>query len=531
MYFTKLLFLISLYSLSLTIDTNNLQASYDFTQFFDNINSQKITKEDSKYVIDTLKTKPEQYVYLDIVRRPPSTPDNYYQEVDLMYELDQISTEERSLYEFYRDIKLALKKCKDNHLEILLDKSKLDLSEKYFISPLYFEIVESENEIYVVAKHNEILENHFDSELIQKIKSKSNLKISTINGIDPIEFIQTFNKNFGSMKSKQAQFVLNFNFFGIYPVNVFPFQKADLENIRIVYDDIISSVRFSYKVLYNNNFENKSFFNIKNNDINIHKKIDDFSNLFLSKNKEFLKQNIINWDYYYSKNVKDKNNFKCRVDNTKQVNVIYQKTFALDFQKAKQFLDNCFSLFDKNKYPIIIIEDFNEGGNGASASYLQSYINLKNIPFDYASARNSVDVKENFNYGVKDVYTCNKIDVKSCFNSIITDDYGTNSKGLKVTHERTKIFHTSIERTHFYNYRKNAKNIRKPTEIIIFTDGFSYSATSSFIKNTQIKGGAIVVGYGGNPNINSFDSSQGPSSVETISFLGFTLKLPIFLIF
>lgn len=529
MYFLKIVFLFSLYTFSLAIETSDSLTSYDLTSFFNEINTYTINKKDSEEVINTLKTKIEQYVYLDIIKRPPSTPENYYQEVDIITELDQISTEGRTLYEFYRDIKLALKKCKDGHLDILLDEYKLDLTKMYFISPLYFKIEENENEVYVVAKLNEDLVDYFDSDLTDKIKSKSNLKIKSINGVGPIEFIQTFNKNFVTMKSNQAQFVLNFNSLRNWPILYFPFQKTDLENIRIVYDDFISSsLTFSYKVLNTNNVENKLFFNIKNNDINFNLINDHFSNLFLSKNKEFVNKNTINWDYYYSENVKEKDYFKCRVDEMNEVNVIYQNTFVVDFEKAKKVIDNCFSLFDGNTYPIIIIEDFNAGGNGVTASYLQSYINLNNIPFEYASARNNQEDKTKYNYGVKDVDTCKTIEIKNCFNSLIIDDYGINSKDEKVTHERTKIFHTSVGRAQFFKKRKEAKYIRKPTEIIIFTDGYSFSATSSFIKNTQIKGGAIVVGYGGNPNINSFDSSQGPSAVEDISFLGFTLKFSVF---
>ena len=43
------------------------------------------------------------------------------------------------------------------------------------------------------------------------------------------------------------------------------------------------------------------------------------------------------------------------------------------------------------------------------------------------------------------------------------------------------------------------KKRRKPTEIIILTDGFSYSATSTFIKYLQIYGSAIIVCYFDNP--------------------------------
>ena len=43
----------------------------------------------------------------------------------------------------------------------------------------------------------------------------------------------------------------------------------------------------------------------------------------------------------------------------------------------------------------------------------------------------------------------------------------------KIIHKRTKIFDYSlINENTFYNIRKTIKNIRKPHEIIIFTDGF-----------------------------------------------------------
>ena len=59
-----------------------------------------------------------------------------------------------------------------------------------------------------------------------------------------------------------------------------------------------------------------------------------------------------------------------------------------------------------------------------------------------------------------------------------------------------------------------------------------------FIKGIQNNGGAIIVGYGGNPNEKSFDSSQSPSAVFTTEYgqdeisqniekLQFTLIYPI----
>ena len=58
------------------------------------------------------------------------------------------------------------------------------------------------------------------------------------------------------------------------------------------------------------------------------------------------------------------------------------------------------------------------------------------------------------------------------------------------------------------------KHKRKPTEILILTDGYSFSAASLYIKYLQKQGGAIVAGYSGNIfSDDIFDSSQSPSPI------------------
>jgi hypothetical protein len=69
-------------------------------------------------------------------------------------------------------------------------------------------------------------------------------------------------------------------------------------------------------------------------------------------------------------------------------------------------------------------------------------------------------------------------------------------------------------REEFNEVKKSLKNKRKPNEILIFTDGYSASAASLFTKSLQNEGGAIVVGYNGNPNSSAiFDGSQHFSTV------------------
>ena len=98
----------------------------------------------------------------------------------------------------------------------------------------------------------------------------------------------------------------------------------------------------------------------------------------------------------------------------------------------------------------------------------------------------------------------------------VVDDYGEG-----VLHHRSKVFgiYTSDELEEQKIMRKEylkKEGIKKPTEILIFTDSFSYSSTSFFIKDLQDVGGAITVGYKGNPKSDEvFDASHSPSCVGT----------------
>ena len=65
-------------------------------------------------------------------------------------------------------------------------------------------------------------------------------------------------------------------------------------------------------------------------------------------------------------------------------------------------------------------------------------------------------------------------------NTYVEDYYGVNVDGEKIKYKRTQISDLSLLSENAFIEIKKKKNIRKPNEIIIFTDGFSYSATSIF---------------------------------------------------
>ena len=72
-----------------------------------------------------------------------------------------------------------------------------------------------------------------------------------------------------------------------------------------------------------------------------------------------------------------------------------------------------------------------------------------------------------------------------------------------------------IHYAQFYKDLIIRNKYKKPTEIIIYTDGYSFSATSLFIKSLYHFGGAITVGYNGDPDTEKkdFDASQSPTFV------------------
>lgn len=67
------------------------------------------------------------------------------------------------------------------------------------------------------------------------------------------------------------------------------------------------------------------------------------------------------------------------------------------------------------------------------------------------------------------------------------------------------------------NFKKKLKNKRNPTEILVYTDGYSYSAAAMLLKYLQYYGGGITVGYFLNPNLKNitFDSGLSPSPLFT----------------
>ena len=494
---------------------------YEVSEFFDKIKKAEITEEDSKSLVDNLKKILERYVFLDILKNPPQPSENYFNTVDLIDELNNINTEKRSLYEFYRDIKTILNKCQDLHLDITLDRDfgdNIKLNNAIFAFPVILAFLN--DEIHAVPNPMFPIDS-LDENILDIINANILNAVISIKGSDPFDYIQKFNGNFKKLKDPNAQYTLNQNMFPYNMLNSIPFDIDDLTNIEIVYSKGMS-ISLDYKIIYNDDTAKllNQFFDLPTNNFK------ESSNYFeLLKPKPMLHNyfrtnnnnlKAVAWDKTFDNGI-----LKCKVDSENEVNVIFQSSFYPDNSKILDFLDfldDCFDKFYNNDYPIIVIENMNMGGNVVLADVFKEYLNINYSNFNYMSFRYNNDVKDYIAkyLDVKDAKTCEIKKADYLFKSdSISDDYGIDKNGQKIIHKRTQIFsYFMINDNKFYNMRKNIKNIRKPHEIIIFTDGFSFSAASIFIKGIQMNGGAIIVGFAGNPKSkNNFDASQSPSAV------------------
>ena len=241
--------------------------------------------------------------------------------------------------------------------------------------------------------------------------------------------------------------------------------------------------------------------------------------------EEKSKNDEIQWNYTIS-------GFKCRVDKVNQINVIVQTTFSFDYAQAFDIMDKCAKLFHDNEYKVVVIESNNGGGSGQLALILRQLLQVKIQNKAFLSYKPIELLKYDFN-----AYPESFINVETCKPYTDFDDFMNGyideyQKGNEtVYHKRTKV--TDIlskeERIQLYNKRKEFydKNLKKPTDIIILTDSFSYSATSILIKGFQNEGGAIIVGYNGNPKLGDeyFDASQAPSPTTRFNNIEEYIKL------
>ena len=521
-------------------NNNPLQDNYKESQItLDDINVD-ISEEKCNLAINSLvKLFEEGYIYTDIKKNPPNP--EYFDTVDIISELKSIETKNRKYYDFFRDIKRILGKIKDGHLNIAAQMSPNGYNLQLITMCLPFQFYisgENPEETRIKVKIYDDCLTYYTEEEQENLKTYEGANVKKINDTDPFDFIQNINIEFNAFYNKHSTFTYNMRTAHRIGISSNPLSKEQLTNISFEFDDK-DTLYLDYILVNKNNnselFDNKEFMDYYNK-IQKQKKSLDYKSFLEIENDFYKYQNKLNEknenDIEWKFSTKDGVGILCRVDEENKLNVFKQTSFHFqgeDYINALEVVENCTELFYNNSYRIVGIESYNGGGVCKLSFYFQELLQVKILPTPHYSTKISNLMKDyveaNISVITNDPDMDQRVDIETCkafkkYDDMktIEDDYGNGVK-----HNRSQyfgIYNGTDLKKHKERRKKyfEKNNLKKPTDIIIFTDTFSFSATSFFIKGFQETGAAIVVGYFGNPKNNQLvDASQSPSFVGDFS--------------
>ena len=512
----------------LIIPILNYEYIYEPEEVINYINQEKMSNEDLESIIDYfINIFNDAYAFNEISANPPQPPfqNNYHEKTDIIVELNEMKEKVKNneiieVYDFYSEIINIISKLKDSHIQI--NWSLLNLDDFFILAPVDFYVKDVDGIPKVFSNCvTEEFENSFDQDVIDTLDicdTNDESPIISINGYDPFDYINYFGNYFSSTKNEHASFSFRLKFHNDLPLNYYPFKLDEFEQLQIEFEsgDIINSKFFIGSNLDINNGDRRNLRNLQKNNININKK---------NKLRKYLKKrklnNQINWNF------KNGDDIKCYEDSIKEINIYYISTFAPDNKdNYLKVIEYCSELFDKNNYPIVVINDLNEGGFVYLSQIFLGIISpLMSINLYKGRIRitDSFKESEEINYYIETNMTSSENCLHTNYDRLTSQKIHVNY-GENLENDLTQMFFINNITIHNYieTARNKMKHKRKPTEILIYTDGYTFSAASLFMQYLQKSGGGIIASYLGNPNHKNdkyFDISQSPSPVFTHNLL------------
>ena len=495
---------------------------------YDRLINEQVTEEYCSNVIENIcDLIKDGYVYHDFFKEPiqPEGLPNYINKIDFIEELKKVNTTNRTYFEFVRDIEDILEKANDNHLNIygFRTPNKFKLNEYYYCIPFNYQVKENyseTNETVITLKYNTGCNTGYSEEIINKIKSLEEKKIETINEIGPFEYFSKIGGKGFVFHSPQARYVFGMQRINQLPVNIFPFKKEELD-LSIKFEGLDEVFKIEYQFKHKDNiggdfqefFYNSAFLILEDN---LQSSSLKEKNTNSNSEQKSSQQNDVIWD------IKDNSEIlKCKVDDENKLNVmLVTGFFPIDIDNFDTTMDNCFSKFYLNDYKLVVIYAHNFGGRAESCVPFVQYLFPK-ITKPFITAKKSNDfVSQTF---FKDDKIVNP---KTCHTYTEADEPLKGEQdiyGEDITHNKTQyleflnIFQHKIMYKTRDKYLGSERKLKKPTEIILFTDGLSLSCASISLRKLQLYGLGIIVGYNIRPDLINqtiIDASQSSSSVS-----------------
>lgn len=501
-------------------DTGKVQQCFE--------NSSRVDQVVVDAIIRNLELIHDIYPYTDIAQNPPSEPEGYFKKMNFTKGLEDLKIElsgaNLTVASVFRPTMKFIDGFRDGHfsMNVYRIKNEYDnlFSDVSGVIPFEWEVLgtPADYHVFIHSPDSDFLSQEA-CETIDRLYAEG-VSVASVDGRDAFDFFADFFGDFNPMKSPQGRLIL------AKSMQTFYVLSYPLDNL---FD--------SHMMIFSNGTElefHVGFLNWRVSAQNArsahHVPKDLFHPRTMQQEEEirfmirnFQKRSVRSKHYIV---ICDKLKFA-----TNDMNYMQIRSFDFFGYYAELFLqelEECVSDFDENKAPITLILPFNEGG---SAELLVTVLFLLMPHTDYRqidAIRKSKAIEEMAPYIVEGLKlsnneACNMMKTTAEFEDF-WDVTEVDDLGNGVTHKRTKKVTEGYkdEMRSLLNYRMS-KNIRKPTDIIVATDGYCFSACATLVDSIIRSGSAIVAGFGTtSPGDELFAAGQCPSVViSTDSFTGF----------
>jgi len=469
-------------------------------------------------IIYNLDIIQEIYPYVEIASNPPSNPPGYFKAVNYSSALNELKNKfKQSNGEASIVVRAAMgfvNSFRDGHFTLSFGQSSSPLYENIFV-PVYVLLPFNYDIVVDGAMRNVTLTptgltDSFTSDGSEILKSKKDAGVlaTKIDGKDTFEFLTSYLGDYNNMKSKQGRAFLSLQYLNGFQYISAPFEDA-FDDHTIEFSDG-TTLNFTFGVL---NINNQNNVRLRNEMLGKSKLFDDESN---ERDTEVLEA-IKNIDNLMIQKRSEHDFYKCGLVN--EMNFMTVSTFSPQSASwATVELLECIQQFDENEYPITVIFPFNNGGSTAMRELMQFLLMPTSDVRSLRAARKTPTTRyiyiDNKLLTVSNVSgDCEKYtdyESQQFWKEEDHDDFGNGA-----LHTRTKKFFESFEsQFDFVAKYRLQKHVRKPTDIILATDGYCFSSCAFFVDNNIRSGSAIVVGYGVTfPGDEQFVAGQCPSRV------------------
>jgi len=472
-------------------------------------------------IIQTLEAVRDYYPFTDIAQKPPSEPAGYFTKMDFTKGLEDLKKtfeNASTISTVYRPTMKLINGFRDGRFSLMVDhvSGQFDNFFATVVGVLPFEcrleVGENGTRLFL---DNPVMD-FLGMSIADTIRSltRSGFHVVSIDDIDPIEYLTKFFGDYDIMKSPQASLYYTLKHSQEFPLLKFPL------------DDIFQT----HYLVFSNDPPTKVSFHIGFQNLNVDASysvtLDDWiSNSSIEEEKK-AKKAIENFKPRATP--QEGQTVFCKqitLDDSKVMNFMEilafdsSKTYDKNLDTFVQELVECMTEFDKNDAPITVVLPSNGGGSVVLAAAVQALL-LPSSDFRVAAAMRKSEVSKTIGPDVSSAYgfaldtekcdTMSKKEFGTFWADTVVDDFGDGVK-----HERTKQtlldMKSSLKKLLPYALKKN---VRKPTDIVVVTDGFCFGACALFVDNIIRSGAAIVAGFGATiPGKELFAAGQGTTGV------------------